>query len=236
MNELGSQHTAPSGDEPWMAPGRIRAEWASTYYRLKDASLIGTQESQPDQIVALDAATRHEYKFFPGNSIGYAGAPQSLMWHRSDWKMTWHSTISIPFTSGWRPQPIVELQQRSTGATLYFLNVHFSARRAGQAQRNKSMKILLAAIHKLKGDGIPILLTGDFNQIATAFCPITAKTPLVAATGGSNSGGRCTLPKGARIDWIFGSKGVFSHPLMDYSAQIQRTTDHHVLSALFGTG
>jgi hypothetical protein len=185
MNELGSQHTAPSGDEPWMAPGRIRAEWASTYYRLKDASLIGTQESQPDQIVALDAATRHEYKFFPGNSIGYAGAPQSLMWHRSDWKMTWHSTISI---------------------------------------------------HKLKGDGIPILLTGDFNQIATAFCPITAKTPLVAATGGSNSGGRCTLPKGARIDWIFGSKGVFSHPLMDYSAQIQRTTDHHVLSALFGTG
>ena len=236
MNELGSQHTAPSGDEPWMAPGRIRAEWASTYYRLQNASLVGTQESQPDQILALDAATRHEYKFFPGNSIGYAGAPQSLMWHRADWKMTWHSTFSIPFTSGWRPQPIVQLQQRSTGAQVYFLNVHFSARRAGQAQRNKSMKILLAVIDKLKRDHIPILLTGDFNQVAPAFCPITGKTPLVAATGGSNVNGRCTLPKGARIDWIFGSKGAFSNPLMDYSAQIQRTTDHHVLSALFGTG
>ena len=236
MNELGSQHTAPSGDEPWMAPGRIRAEWASTYYRLQDASLIGTQESQPDQILALDSATRHEYKFFPGTSIGYAGAPQSLMWRRADWRMTWHSTISIPFTSGWRPQPIVKLEQKSTGADVYFLNVHFSARRENQADRDKSMKILLAAIDKLKGDGIPILLTGDFNEIAPAFCTITGRTPLVAATGGTHEGGQCRLPAGARIDWIFGSKGTFTSPLMDYSPQIQRTTDHHVLSALFGTG
>ncbi|MGC4111231.1 MAG: cutinase family protein [Nocardioides sp.] len=239
MNMLGSQHTAPNGDEPYMAPGRLRAEWASTYFGMRDASMIGMQEPQPDQIVALDSATRGAFKFYPGNSLGYAGAPQSVMWKRADWKLVWHSSISIPFTSGWRPQPIVELQQRSTGAQLYWLNVHFSAQRKGQAQRDKSMKILLKAIKQLKGDHLPILLTGDFNEIAPAFCSITGKTPLVAATGGSNTGGGgtgdgCHLPRGARIDWIFGSRGVFSHTLMDDSAQVRRTTDHHVLSARYG--
>ncbi len=236
MNMLGSQHTAPGGDEATMAPGRIRAEWASTYFRMRGASLIGMQEPQPDQLVALDSATRHAFSFYPGNSLGYAGAPQSLMWDRADWKMTWHSSISIPFTSGWRPQPIVQLQQKSTGALVYWINVHFSARRAGQADRNKSMGILLRAIAKLKKDRLPILITGDFNQIAPTFCPIIRKTPLVAATGGSNVGGHCVLPPRARIDWIFGSRGAFTGSLMDDSAQVRRTTDHHVLSARFGTG
>jgi endonuclease/exonuclease/phosphatase family metal-dependent hydrolase len=157
------------------------------------------------------------------------------MWNRAVWKQTWHSSISIPFTSGWRPQPIVKLQQRATGAEVYWINVHFSARRANQDDRDKAMKILLKAIGQLKGDHLPILLTGDFNEIAPAFCSITGKTPLVAATGGSNIDGRCILPKGARIDWIFGSRGTFSGALMDRSAQVRRTTDHHVLSAGFVT-
>jgi endonuclease/exonuclease/phosphatase family metal-dependent hydrolase len=194
------------------------------------------QEPQPDQIVALDSATMGQFKFFPGNSLGYDGAPQSVIWKRADWKLTWHSTISIPFTGGWRPQPIVELQQRATGAQLYWLNVHFAARRGYQHDRDQAMQILLKAIHQLKGDHLPILLTGDFNEVGLAFCAITGRTPLVAATGGSNTGNGgvgdgCSLPRGARIDWIFGSRGIFSHVLMDDSAQVRRTTDHHVLSA-----
>jgi endonuclease/exonuclease/phosphatase family metal-dependent hydrolase len=235
MNELGSQHTAPSGDEPQMPPGRIRAEWAGTYYRLKNASLIGTQETQPDQIVALDDATRHRYAFYPGNSTGYAGAPQSVMWRRADWRLVWHSSISIPFQRGWRPQPIVELQQRATGANVYWVNVHFSPR-GQQADRNKAMRILLAAMHRLRKDHLPILLTGDFNEKAAAFCTITGKTPMVAATGGSNKGGRCRMPSPAKLDWIFGSGGTFGNALMDHSAQVRRMTDHSVLSALFSTG
>ena len=94
----------------------------------------------------------------------------------------------------------------------------------------------MRSITTLKKDGLPILLTGDFNEIVPAFCSITGKTPLVAATGGSNAGGHCVLPPKARIDWVFGSLGTFSGALMDDSAQVRRTTDHHVLSARFGTG
>ena len=156
MNELGSQHTAPGGDASEFAPGRIRAEWASTLYRDKDASLVGTQETQPDQLVALDSATQEAYRFYPGTTMGYVGAPQSVMWRRADWSLVWKSSISIPFENTWRPQPIVELEQRSTGARLYWINVHFSPGRQ-QNDRNKAMIILLKAIRKLKKDHLPIL-------------------------------------------------------------------------------
>ena len=96
--------------------------------------------------LTLSVATTHAFAIYPGNSLGYASAPQSLMWNRADWKLTWHSSISIPFTGGWRPQPIVQLQQRSTGALIYWINVHFSARRANQADRDKAMRILLRSI------------------------------------------------------------------------------------------
>jgi alpha-tubulin suppressor-like RCC1 family protein/endonuclease/exonuclease/phosphatase family metal-dependent hydrolase len=235
MNELGSQHTAPTGDSPEFAPGRIRAEWASILYREKDASLVGTQETQPDQIVALDSATRHEYRFYPGTTLGYLGAPQSVMWRRSEWRLTWKSSISIPFEKGWRPQPIVELKQKATGAKVYWANVHFSPGRQ-QNDRNKAMKILLAALHKLRNDGIPILLTGDFNEANVAFCDITGHTKLESAFGGSNTGGHCLPPPHSRIDWIFGSKGTFTGPVVDVSPQVRRTTDHAVMSATFGTG
>ena len=62
------------------------------------------------------------------------------------------------------------------------------------------------------------------------------KTDLVAFTGGSVSGGTCRPPAHSGIDWIFGSHGAFTGPLRDQSAQVRRTTDHPVMSALFGTG
>lgn len=235
MNELGSQHTAPGGDSSEYAPGRIRAEWASTLYREKNASLVGTQETQPDQLAALDSATQHTYRFYPGTTMGYVGAPQSVMWRRADWKLVWKSSISIPFERTWRPQPVVELEQRSTGARVYWVNVHFSPGRQ-QNDRNKAMKILLSTLHKLHSDGLPILVNGDFNEAAVAFCQITGHTNLVSATGGSYSGGRCSPPRPIRIDWIFGSKEPFSQALMDRSPEVARTTDHAVVSARVGTG
>ncbi len=236
MNVLGSNHTAPGADSPQFAPGRIRAEWASSILRDKNASLVGTQESQPDQIAALATATSQAYTFYPGTTLGYPGAPQSVMWRTAEWNLVWKSSISIPFTDGFRPQPVVELQQVSTGAQLYWINVHFFPRAAHQAQRDKAMKVLLPTIRKLQKDKLPILLTGDFNEIAPAFCKITAKTALRASNGGSNNGGHCILPPKARIDWIFGSLQPFTHTFADRSAQVARTTDHAVVSARFGTG
>jgi alpha-tubulin suppressor-like RCC1 family protein len=234
MNELGSQHTAPGGDASEYAPGRIRAEWASTLYREKNASLVGTQETQPDQLVALDSATQHAYRFYPGTTMGYVGAPQSVMWRRADWKLVWKSSISIPFENTWRPQPVVELEQRSTGARLYWINVHFSPGHR-QPARDKAMKILLSMIHKLRPDGLPILVNGDFNEAQIAFCRVTGATNLVSATGGDYHGGTCYPPRPMRVDWIFGSKEPFAGALMDRSPEVARTTDHAVVSARFGT-
>ena len=96
---------------------------------------------------------RTAFTFYPGTTLGYVGAPQSVMWKSAEWSLVWKSSISIPFTGGWRPQPIVELQQRATGAQIYWINVHFSARRAHQADRDKAMKILLQAIASSRRTG-----------------------------------------------------------------------------------
>ena len=45
--------------------------------------------------------------------------------------------------------------------------------------------------------------------------------------------GREWSPRGARIDWIFGSRGDFSKSRFDHGAQVSRATDHQVGSARF---
>ena len=68
------------------------------------------------------------------------------------------------------------------------------------------------------------------NERSEYFCRVTAATPLVAAAGGSNSGG-CAPPKPTQIDWIFGSPGVvFSNYTIDRSALVRRTTDHPIVA------
>ena len=227
-NTLGSQHTSPGADEPWFAPGRIRVEWGRQILGAKDASLVGTQELQPDQYLALNHAASGQYGFYPGSAYGYPGTPQSLMWRKSDWKLVWKHTISIPFVGGWRPQPVVRLQSKHTGAQIYFLNMHFSPN-GRQAERDKATDILVAMIKKLQPDGLPIVLTGDFNEHDQIFCDITGRTQLEGWSGGNHDGG-CHPPRPNRLDWIFGSRVDFANPLIDQSPPVQRATDHAIIS------
>lgn len=231
FNVLGSQHTAPSGGRPAFAPGRVRAEWSKQLIAARNASLVGTQELQPDQVVSLDVATQGAFSIFPGNTMGYAAATQSLMWRNSDWELVWGSTVSMPFMRTSRPQPVVRLRHRSTGNEVYMINVHLSPGKM-EADRDKALDIIVSTIRELNPDGLPILLTGDFNEHREAFCTITGKTNLVAAQGGRN-GTTCEPPKHMRVDWVFGSRGKFSGTSIVQDARVRRTTDHAVISSHF---
>lgn len=232
FNVLGSQHTSPSGARPAYAPGRVRAEWSKQLLAARDASLIGTQEIQPDQVVSFDVATQGAFSFYPGNTQGYPAATQSVMWREADWELLWGSTVSMPFMRDTRPQPVVRLRHRATGAQVYLINVHLSPG-GMEAERDKGLEIVVATIKELEGDGVPILLTGDFNEHREAFCKVVGKTDLEAAQGGSHKGGTCKPPTHMRVDWIFGSRGDFSGTSIDQSSRIRRTTDHAVISTRF---
>ncbi|MBA2956375.1 cutinase family protein [Nocardioides sp. MAH-18] len=227
FNLLGSQHTAPTGDRPDWAPGRIRSEWASSLITSRDGSLVGLQEIQPDQVTSLNAATEGRYTFFPGTSMGYAGAPQSIMWRTADWTPVWTDTVTIPFMRNQpRPQPVVRLRNNASGQELYFINAHFSPG-SMESDRRRATAIIIRTIRKLQKDGLPILLTGDLNDNHRVFCQVTGKTKLRAALGGSNNGS-CKPPAGRRVDWIFGSVGAFGQIAISQGSQVRRTTDHSV--------
>ncbi|HWU21853.1 MAG TPA: endonuclease/exonuclease/phosphatase family protein, partial [Nocardioides sp.] len=234
-NVLGSNHTAPRADAQQYAPARLRAEWESDIILRDRPSLLGTQEPQPDQISDFSALLGGSYGITPGNSQGYAGAPQSLMFATSAWTKVWSSSISISFVGQTRPQPVVRLRNKTTGAEVYFLNVHLSPHDR-QTERVRAMDILVKEIQVLAKDHLPIVLTGDFNQKKWAFCQVTGRTSLKAANGGYHRGSTCVPPRVMRVDWIFASGGRWSGFSMKRGAAVALTTDHAVQYATYTTG
>jgi endonuclease/exonuclease/phosphatase family metal-dependent hydrolase len=234
FNVLGSQHTAPGADAQGYAPGRIRSEWAAALVASYGSSIVGLQELQADQLVALDRASGGSFDFWPGTALGGGGIPQSLMWDSSVWKATYEDSITVPFMGGTRPQPIVRLQHIETGREIYVLNIHNSPRDAQgrEGERDKATAIEIAAIKQLRQqDGIPVFIMGDFNEHAEAFCKITGQTDLEAAQGGTNNG-TCHPPSVMRVDWLFGSTDTaFTSFRFDTGAQVRRITDHAVLTS-----
>ncbi|GEP38749.1 hypothetical protein NPS01_24120 [Nocardioides psychrotolerans] len=233
FNILGSQHTAPGGAASEFAPGRIRTEWAASLVNAYGSSVVGLQEIQRDQVEALDRSLGGTWDFWPGEALGGAGVPQSLMWSSAVWTPTFTGSITVPFVGKTRPQPVVRLQHIETGREIYVLNIHNSPRDAQgrEPERDKAMAIEAEAVNELKKDGIPVFLVGDFNEHDEAFCYFTARAGMIAANGGSNSGGRCLVPRPNRVDWIFGTSDIdFSGFLLDEGPAVRRITDHAVLS------
>ncbi|HSU01745.1 MAG TPA: cutinase family protein [Nocardioides sp.] len=231
FNILGSQHTAPGGARPNFAPGRVRTEWAKNLIAQRGSTLIGLSEPQPDQITALDVATNGSFSFYPGNTMGYEAAPQSVMWKDSEWSFVWGNTVQMPFMKGSRPQALVRLRNTSTGREIYWINAHLSPGKM-QADRDKGMEIIKQVVKKLAGDGLPVLVTGDLNEHVKAFRRIACPTDLNAAVGGNTQGNACTPPAAMRVDWIFG-RGSFDDTEVNQGAQVRRTTDHAVVSSRF---
>lgn len=233
FNILGSQHTAPGGGTDNYAPGRIRSEWAANVMNDHDASIVGFQEIQRDQLDSIMAATQNRYAVYPGDTLGGKGIPQSVMWRTDVWESTWQGYFDIPFTEQVRPQPYVRLRNLATGREIYVINMHTSAkttRHPREADRDKATATVITLIHQLQEqEGLPIFLTGDMNEHAEIFCKITGQTDLVAAAGGSNANGSCRPPRGMRVDWIFGN-GTFSGYVQDRSPMVANTTDHAVIA------
>ncbi len=231
FNILGSQHTAPGGARPSFAPGRVRAEWAKNLINQRGATLVGLSEPQPDQITSLDVATNGAFSIYPGNTMGYVAAPQSVMWKDSEWSFVWGNTVQMPFMKDSRPQALVRLRNNSTGREIYWINAHLSPGKM-QADRDKGMDIIKQVVKQLASDGLPVLVTGDLNEHAKAFRRIACPTDLNAAVGGETKGSTCRLPKAMRVDWILG-RGSFDNTEVNQGAQVRRTTDHAVVSSRF---
>jgi endonuclease/exonuclease/phosphatase family metal-dependent hydrolase len=224
---LGSQHTRGKSG---YAPGVVRMAAATSLLASRHVSIVGFSELQRDQLGVFQSRAGN-FGVYPGTAAGSEGVPQSLAWNSDVWTEEDAFTFTIPFSHQIRPQPAVKLKNNVSGAEIWAVNVHNSPQ-GEQEERNRATSIELGVLRSLIATGLPVVMTGDFNEKVEAFCTWTGQTTLSSAVGGTSSGG-CHPPAHPRVDWIFTTPGVHVESYdVTRDSPVPSITDH---AALFST-
>lgn len=195
------------------------------------ADVIGLQEFEANQRDLFLATAQGTYGIFP--TPGTTRTDNSLIWRNSTFEFVSGTTMGIPYFQGrTAQQPVVLLRQRSTGREAYFINVHnpASIRKYGDQSkwRAKAIALEIAKIQELRRTGLPVFITGDFNDREKAFCPMTAGKLTISAN--SIPSMTCALPKTLWIDWVFAAGPArFTSWLKDNKPRDQRISDHPII-------
>lgn len=234
FNVLGDSHTGPGGNKPAYYPDAgPRMDMAISALRSHAIDVVGFQEFESTQY-GMFTARAGEYSLYPGLALGPKSVRFNIAWRSSAWKLVEAHTLSIPYAGGSRiDMPVVLLESTSTGRRAWFANFHNPADTPSLGNnarwRAEAAAIEIAHLTELHlQDGVPVVVTGDFNERAEIFCRFTAGGVFSAAAGGSTGAG-CIPPSNMQVDWIFGSTGV---SFDDYAVtDTGRASDHAMVHA-----
>ncbi|MGN6376478.1 MAG: endonuclease/exonuclease/phosphatase family protein [Sphingomonas sp.] len=135
-------------------------------------------------------------------------------------------------------------EDKASGRRFYLFDTHFPYRDQDEPARTKSAKVLIDQIARIDAQGLPVVLTGDFNttpdseSYALVSQAMTDVRKAVSNPGGPDAtfqgySGKATN----RIDWIF-ERGFT--PLTDVTSTTHRGTlypsDHFPVLATLGWG
>jgi hypothetical protein len=237
FNVLGHSHTTSGGNKPGFASGPTRMRMAVQILRNYGADLIGFQEFEPIQNTSFMRLTGGSFGTYPGMRLGTPGVRRTIAWRTAVWDMVQADTVPVPYFRGNRVlMPYVLLEHKKTGQRVWAINVHnptSSAKRGNNARwRAVSKQIQTNLVRRLQAETEhPVILMGDFNERAEAFCSVTARAPLQASNGGSTDGG-CRPPGDLGIDWIFGSLDLeFTSHVRTRAGLVARASDHPIVVA-----
>jgi endonuclease/exonuclease/phosphatase family metal-dependent hydrolase len=176
-----------------------------------------------------------EYRVYPGPRDRPRDTDNAIAWRHNQWRLVRARSIPIPYFHGNpRPMPVLLLRHTSTGAMAWFASFHNPASlpwlEPQRRWREQALRRQAALVQRLHHDHpYPVLVTGDMNDHRAYYCPFTRATGMVAAAGGTTTRARCTPPRRARIDWIFGSPGVRFHRYTTVTGPLARRTSDHPL-------
>jgi hypothetical protein len=233
FNLLGDRHTGPGSG------------WDNSVERMgrsvrildnRDVDIVGFQEMEDVQIAEFQRLRGDGWGLYPGAALRPKDGANSIAWRRNVWTLVEASTRTIPYFHGnMLEMPFLLMRHDATGRLAYFMNVHnpVSGGRSGNndAWRAKAVNREIAAVNDSRADsGVPVFLIGDMNDREKVFCPAVRRGAMHAANGGSANDTRCTLPRPAPIDWLFGTGDVDFHDYVKVdNAFVARTTDHSVI-------
>jgi endonuclease/exonuclease/phosphatase family metal-dependent hydrolase len=237
FNVLGHSHTKGKGRKGF-AGGRVRAGLAAQAILERNVDLVGFQELERPQARKI-VKQLPGYSIFPGPSKRLHASANSIAWRNDTWTAVETHTIGIPYFSGnIIEMPYIRLRNIATGTDVWIANFHNPAsikKRGDQSRwRLEATNRQIALTNRLRTEtGLPVIFTGDFNERDVYFCRLVGGTEMEASNGGSVSAdGHCSPPRGARIDWVFGTPELdWQDSIVDKSALIQRVTDHPMIVA-----
>ncbi|MBO9523064.1 MAG: peptidoglycan DD-metalloendopeptidase family protein [Nocardioidaceae bacterium] len=232
FNTLGASHTPAGSRYPtyaWRTPRQVAL--LGTY----GVDVVGLQEFQKPQRASFLATAGSTYGIFPATAYK-TDTENSIIWRNSTMELVSATTFDVPYFDGHpRKMPIVLLRHRQSGREAYFINVHNPASVApwgNQTQwRQKAIAIERAKIVELRASGKAVFLTGDLNDRAPAFCPLTQGKLMLAPN--SIPSMTCSMPaKNYGIDWVLAAGPArFSQYGYDWTPKTQRLTDHPIVWA-----
>jgi len=235
FNTLGASHTKNSSR---YASYAVRTPKQVTLLRdTYHVDVVGLQEFQTPQRTSFLTASGGQYGIYPDDATlaattGYGMTENSIIWNNATMEFVSGELIDVQYFTGTRKMPVVLLRQRSTGRTAYFMNVHNPASGVGYGDQTAHRRMALATerakIVALRASGRPVFLTGDFNDRAAAFCPLTAGK--LTITPDSIPSMTCAPPPSLGIDWVFAAGGArFTRYARDWKPKDLKLTDHPIV-------
>lgn len=238
FNVLGASHTTHSKKYP-VAWRRMKGEVA--LLQQHGVEVVGLQELQATQLRSFLNRTAGAFAVYPGSAGRAIDGENSIAWRIDTWTLVSATTVAIPYFNGrTRNMPVVQLGNNATGLRAWFANFHNPAtnkNHPGQwTWRKKAIAGEVALADKLSATGLPVFFTGDMNERARVFCPITGRSPLVAARGGTNvsggtvANGHCHAANPWYVDWIFTSPGMaYDGYVEDRTSADEHLSDHPMI-------
>jgi len=238
FNVLGGSHTAADGKEPEMASGIKRVRRAVDLLDQAQVDVVGLQELQRPMATEFESVAGSDWQLFHAK----ADTENAIAWRRTTWTMLKTQTVGVPYFNGTRrPMPVVLLRHNPSGAAVWLINVHNPAntkRFPDQEDfRAAAARIERQLVRKLARGGRPVILMGDFNQHAEAFCFFTDSGTLQSATGDVRQPDRkqeanCPEPKFGGVEPIFGTQDLaFSSWNVRDDDPVDVTSDHPLVTA-----
>ncbi|MDF1603654.1 endonuclease/exonuclease/phosphatase family protein [Nocardioides sp. YIM 152315] len=234
FNMLGASHTNGKGRRAHFANGATRAGQAASLVSSLGIDVVGAQEFEPVQ-QSVFLSRLPNFSVFPGQSLSVIDGTNSIAWNNTLFELVQAETIAIPYFGGRTVQmPYVLLEQRSSGQRFWFANFHNPADVHGAAQhwRVRATELEAGLATELHSTGVPVLMTGDFNEHAEFYCRLAGLAPMMKSASGALPGPPCSVPPGPRVDWVLGSTPVaFSGYQELDGGSIESITDHPVIVA-----
>jgi endonuclease/exonuclease/phosphatase family metal-dependent hydrolase len=240
MNTLGASHTRSSRTYPTYA---VRTPKQVALLNSYGVDVVGLQEFQKPQRDLFLSAAGGAFGIYPDDATladstsdfnrQVGPTENSIIWRNSTMELVEPpSWIDIPYFTGTRHMPVVLLRNRATGQAAYFINVHNPASKVGYGDQSANRRTAIAIernkIIELRATGLPVFITGDFNDRAAAFCPLTAGMLMISPD--SIPSMTCALPKSPGIDWVLAAGPArFTRYARDWKPKNLHLTDHPIV-------